>query len=134
MTGEIDEIDLGGLLAGLEISRRYVQVHTHPAGSSFSDADVAVLVGNPTLTAMVVLGGDGSAYILSKRDSAARIPPLTASVEWNRIYASSFMRYRDAVQAGRLSNVAAAIEHSHAVMRVLARRLGLRYSRIGGAV
>jgi hypothetical protein len=111
-----------------------VQIHTHPASSSFSDADVAILVGNPALTAMVVLGNDGSAYILSKRDLVARVPPLTTSVEWNRLYAASFSRYRDAVQSGRLSNAEAVIEHSHAVMRVLARRLNLRYSRIRGAV
>jgi hypothetical protein len=134
VSGESNKIDLGGLLSKLEISRRYVQIHTHPAGSSFSDADVAILVGNPVLSAMVIFGGDGSAYILSKGTSAARIPPLTASIEWNRLYAASFVRYRDAVQAGRLSNVEAAVQHTHSVMRVLARRLGLRYSRIRGVV
>jgi hypothetical protein len=134
VSGESNEIDLGGILSKLEISGRYVQIHTHPAGSSFSDSDVAILVGNSVLTAMVVFDGDGSAYILSKGTSTARILPLTASIEWNRLYAASFARYRDAVQAGRLSNIEAAIQHTHNVMRVLARRLGLRYSRIRGVV
>ena len=99
LSGASDEIDLSPLLTMMAVSRRHVPIHTHPAGSSFSDADLAVLTEYSAVAAVVVLGGDDTAYVVSKTSAFARLPPQTAMVEYLRANEASFQRYREAVLA-----------------------------------
>lgn len=130
IAGESDQIDLSAALARLVRAHQFLQIHTHPGSTSFSDADVAMLVGQTALAAVIVLGADGTVYILSKSRGVVPAAPLAAMVEWNREYAARFPRYRRAVLAGDLSVAEAAKRHSHTVMQGLAPRFGVTYQRL----
>jgi hypothetical protein len=57
-------------------ARRYVMLHTHAASSAFSDSDVSTFVGAAMLLLMVVIGADGTWYMLSKPADANLCEPL----------------------------------------------------------
>ena len=70
ISGGEDSVDLRRQLVAFVRGRRYVQFHTHPGSSSFSDADVATLFSWQQIHAMVVVGVDGAWYALSRLDPA----------------------------------------------------------------
>jgi hypothetical protein len=131
--GGQDEVDLSEQLAAMAPEHRYIQIHTHPGDSSFSETDIAIVLSHPVLAAMVVLGQDGAAYLLSKTLIRQSAPFLTVVVEWNRAFYATFGRYEAMVRNGELTERGAMRLHTHAVTRTIARRFRLRYSRITGA-
>jgi hypothetical protein len=134
LVGDQDEVNLTEQIAAMSPVRRYIQVHTHPEGTSLSDADAAILLGQRPLAAMVLFGTEGTTYLLSKRTDLRQMPQLTTVIEWNRAYEELYPRYQHAVRSRRLSQVEARRRHTHSVMQRLSRTFDLRYSRIRGAV
>lgn len=134
LAGGQDDVDLSAHLTAMLPSRRYVQIHTHAGDSSFSDDDVAILLSRSELTAMIVLGRGGTAYVVSKTMFRQRTPHLTAMVEWNRVFSATIERFRAMARSGDLTERDARATHTHAVMRTISRRFHLRYSRIMGAL
>lgn len=86
VTGDEDRVDLGALLAARTPGRVYIQLHTHPQSSSFSDADFALLLTHHGISMMVVAGSDGTVYVMSRQPAGTAALPLVAIVEWNRLY------------------------------------------------
>lgn len=130
LTGEAKEVVITPHLRAMQPGRRYVQLHTHPGNSAFSDADVAVLIKNDGVQAMVVFGVDGTRYVLSKPLGMSPIQPAEAMAEWRKEYNASLLFYQQAVIAGRMTEGEAAKAHTHEVMQAVAQRFGLRYDRM----
>jgi hypothetical protein len=66
ITGTTSGADLTPHLLALQIGHQYVQLHTHPRNTSFSDIDMRLFVEHPALKAMIVVGVVGSWHILSR--------------------------------------------------------------------
>jgi hypothetical protein len=66
LQGDEDRVPLTSHLRLLQPGRRYAHLHTHPWSTSFSDFDLAILLQNIPLRTIVVVGADGSWYLLSK--------------------------------------------------------------------
>jgi hypothetical protein len=119
ISGGEDAVDMRRHIAACAPGRPYVQLHTHPASTSFSDADVALLLSWDQLRMMVVVGVDGTWYVLS------RVKSPTAS-------------RREAIDAFLIEFDRVADEHSdlplrertHRIWLTIADNLGLRYDRV----
>ena len=71
VTGRIDETDLRPLFRRIsDPAAQYVQVHSHPTSTAFSDRDGLVLLDHAALTVMAVIGADGTWFVLSKGPTA----------------------------------------------------------------
>lgn len=116
ISGEEDAVDLRLHVAAIVRDRRYVQFHTHPGNTSFSDADVAVLLSWDQIQAV---GVDGTWYALSRVDG-----PKTPARKAADAFLSEFNRLRDAHPDLPLR------ELTHQIWLTIADRLGLRYDRV----
>jgi hypothetical protein len=110
--------------------RRFVALHTHPASSSFSDADAATFLVHSSLSAMAAVGVDGTWYVLSKPPGVVLAPPEQAFRQFHEALAQLLPWYRAQVQSGRLPPREAWRAHSHEAWQTVAPELGLRYSRV----
>ena len=113
------DVDIRPHLRLLRPDRQYVQFHTHPGSSSFSDADAAILVAWGLIRAVVVLGVDGAWYVLSR---------TAAQVATSEDVVGAYWRERNVVDA-ELAGWTLR-ERSHAVWTRIADQLGLRYDRV----
>ena len=101
--------------------RTYVQIHTHPNSTSFSPDDVLFLATQPQVRTSIVVGIDGTWYLLSRlSDDSTRNPRLP--------YDDYRREYRQLEQ----EQVTSA-ERPHAVMERIAERHGFRYDRVTGS-
>lgn len=119
ISGGEDSVDLRQHIAAFVRGRRYVQFHTHSGNSSFSDADVAVLLSWEQIHAMVVVGVDGAWYA-SSRLGATKTPAIEA--------AESFLAEFD--RLGVEQPDLEIRERTHQVWVTIAGNLGLRYDRV----
>jgi hypothetical protein len=122
LSGSEDAIDLRRHIAAFVRGRQYVQLHTHPGSTPFSDADVQVLLSWEQIRVMGVVGVDGAWYALS------RLRHPTAS---GRDAANAFLIELDLLAAEHLEMPLR--ERTHRVRLTIAERLGLRYDRIQGS-
>lgn len=130
--GIVNEVDVAAHLRQMAPGRRYVQIHTHPASSSFSGQDAGLMVTYGGIHSMVVAGADGTVYILSKSPMAA-IPDRTAvRAAYYQEKAQLQPKYDDLVSRGQLpaDNDLVWKEHSHEIWQNITSRLGLRYTRV----
>ncbi len=117
----IASTDLTPHLAKLRPDREYVQVHTHPASTSFSYRDLARLVDRRAIIVMVVVGLDGTWHVVSRAEAFSETHP-SAIVE-------SFLG-----ELERLASEQVAVaERSHRATQRMAARYGLRYDRVRGS-
>jgi hypothetical protein len=108
--------------------RRYFTLHTHRVSTSFSDADALVLVENPLLRAVGVIGADGTWYFLSRGRGR---PAGEAVVRAFTAAAIALSRtYLVLMRSGALAREEALRAFSHAIWERVAPPLGLRYDRI----
>jgi hypothetical protein len=114
------------MLAG----RRYVQIHSHPSSSAFSRQDALILTSFPELRASVVIGLDGTWYVLSRTDANASILPELVSVRFQGRFAALWPTYRALVQTQLVPASEAWRAHSHDIWTHIGPELGLRYDRI----
>lgn len=122
ISGGEDAVDLRRHVAAFVRDRRYVQFHTHPGSTSFSDADVAVLLSWEQIQVMVVVSVDGTWYALS------RLGEATASA---REAADAFLIEFDQ-QKGEQPDLPLR-ELTHRTWLAIADGLGLRYDRVQGS-
>jgi hypothetical protein len=66
ITGYASGADLTPHLVSMQVGHHYIQIHTHPRNTSFSDVDMRLFVERPALKAMIVVGVDGSWHVLSR--------------------------------------------------------------------
>jgi hypothetical protein len=123
-------VDVTSHLRALVPGREYVMLHSHPESESFSSRDAVWLVARPVVRVLVVVGKNGSWYLLS-RDPArplATARALTEAVQgaYDRLSPpGDLARTRGAAgRASRLRDV------SHQVWANLAAGLGFRYDRL----
>lgn len=129
LSGEVGGVDISKHTQALQPGRKYVQLHTHPGSSSFSGADLAILVRNDGVEAMAVFGADNTRYVVSKAPGATPITPETAVDTWRAEYNARYLPYAQAVISGQMTEAEARKAHTHEVMEAVAKLLGLRYER-----
>ena len=119
ISGGEDYVDLRPHISMFIKNRQYVQFHTHPGSSSFSDADVATLLSWNQIHVMVVAGVDGTWYALSRLG-----PTRLSAVE----AAEALLAEMDRLQEERPDS--SLRECTHLAWIAIAHRLGLRYDRV----
>jgi hypothetical protein len=107
-----------------------IAVHTHPGGTSFSEADAAAFDEARFITLLVVIGAGGVSYVLSLEPGAA--PPTEDEIteRYNEVLHHLAPTYRAVVNQGILTPERAWRELTHETWEVIAPGLGLRYDRI----
>jgi hypothetical protein len=127
LAGSEDRLDLRPHLDLLQPGRRYVHVHTHPAGSSFSDLDLTVLLAYVEIRTLVVVAQDGAWYFLSKVRGQPSADPGTGGALWNTCFALMAQPHHALIARGILSHDEALRDEVHETMIRLAPEIGLRY-------
>lgn len=117
-------------LDAMQSNHDYIQVHTHPAGTTFSARDVALFTHIPNISIMVIVGSNAEWYVLI---GIVRAPlaPDEVIIAYRQHLFTLGARYRALVDAGRRDRRSADRAGRHEAMRRLAVRLGLRYTRVG---
>lgn len=110
--------------------RLYASIHTHPGSSAFSDDDAIVLVTHEPICVMVVIGADGTWYLLSTLPSAAPPQPTAIGQAFADAVDALTPAYQAQVDTGALSPATAWREMSHRIWNTIANSLGLRYHRV----
>jgi hypothetical protein len=113
----------------MQAGRRYVQLHTHPRSSALSTQDAILLTSHPRLAVSVVVGLDGTWYVLSKPAGAAPAPALVGQ-RYRQEVAARTPAYQARIQAGELTPQAAWRDHTHQAWLATAPQVGLRYDRV----
>lgn len=119
ITGRPHSGDLLPHLLALISGHRYVQIHTHPGSSSFSDLDIALLLSWEKIQTMVVIGVDGTWCVLSQVRSP-RVAPVDA--------AEAFLTELDRI--GAEDPDCPLQEQTHMVWLHIAQNLGMQYDRV----
>lgn len=128
--GEKNEADIGEHIRAMVSGREYIQLHTHPLSSSFSDADVFVMSANDGFKYMVVTGADGTQYILMKNPGAKYYTYQEIHNEYRIVRSLLHSKYANLVQTGQMSPEQAWKEHSHEIWERIASNFDFRYIRI----
>jgi hypothetical protein len=128
--GEPNQVDLAEPLSLLEPGKRYAQIHPHPGSSSFSRDDGLMLTDHALLFWTIVVGADGTWYILSKPPGlpspASTQLAIAHAVEANRARA----QYLALAISGALTREEWRRQESHEIWRRVASLTGLRYDRL----
>ncbi|MGH2353674.1 MAG: hypothetical protein ACRDJN_18885 [Chloroflexota bacterium] len=127
--GQIDGVDIARQVYAAR-GRRAVSVHTHPHSSSFSPADANLLSKARDVCAVVVVGADGTWYLLSIEPGKALPADATIEGAYRITRQSLIPKYLALVQSQAMTRARAWQEHSHEVWERIAPVLGLRYDRI----
>jgi hypothetical protein len=129
--GTTERIDAGSLLRKMRVGRRYVFVHTHPDGRSFSESDVAGLVAHwPLPSVVVAVGSQGTWYAISVEPESKCPSPADVAVVLRQESDALAPKYSELLQTGTLTRRDAQRQFTHEVWERIAPRLGLRYDRV----
>jgi hypothetical protein len=127
LTGELDHVIFSSQFAAFQPGHRYVQLHTHPGNSSFSDYDLGMLLEHGALRTLAVVTEDSHWYLLSKRPGRRLASPGVAQARWLQVFRELAYRDEPLIAQGRLTQHAALVREVHETMTRLAPELGLRY-------
>jgi proteasome lid subunit RPN8/RPN11 len=131
VVGTAEAVEAGPLLRLMRPGRRYVFVHSHPDGRSFSQADVAGLVAHwPLLCAVVAIGAQGTWYVVSVAPGLEAPPPADVGAAFRQEREALAPTYQELVQRGALPRREAQRQLTHEVWERIAPGLGLRYDRV----
>lgn len=117
-------------LDALQPGHAYVQVHAHPSSTPHSDQDGMLFAAQARLAAMVVVGLDGTWYVVSRLPGASPITPEQVLSAWEEALVALRPQLLARVRSGRLSRRAGGQELLHRVWVAIAPQLGLRYDRV----
>ncbi|GCF72645.1 hypothetical protein BC2926_01860 [Bacillus cereus] len=130
--GKKNSVHLGPLFNKIVPINKYVCLHTHPNSTSFSKQDIHAFLINPHLFTLIVIGANGTVYILHKAKRISYFERL------------AFLNIFDTEQQKRASRYLALItnattkeqaknfmrEFSHEVMFSMCYRSSLHYYRV----
>jgi hypothetical protein len=126
-------VDVRSHLAALAPGHQYVMLHSHPESDSFSWQDAVWLVARPAVRVLLVVGRDGSWYLLSRDPAGAPVGAQAVrdavEAEYDRLCPPG----DPARRRGMPGRAARRREISHQVWANLARQLGFRYDRLARA-
>jgi hypothetical protein len=128
--GQHDTIDIQSHYAAMRPERRYVQLHTHPRSSAPGRADAAIVIRRAAIASVVVAGGDGSWYVLSKVPGAEPADVDTMRRRWVEVHDTLDRLYGPLVEAGVVDVEAAWRAETHEIWQRIAADLRLRYDRL----
>jgi hypothetical protein len=103
-------------------------IHNHPSSSSFSDADLGIMAGFPSIERMRVIGHDGTEYVAS---IGSGVRPAFDDIcdEMKRAIDDLMSEFRPQVISGELSQTEAWKEHTHKAMQEVAKKYKWKYER-----
>jgi hypothetical protein len=128
--GEKSTVNIGEHLDEMIPGRQYIQMHTHPASSSFSTADIELLNWYEGISTMVVTGADGTQYVMMK-ETGRNVPELyEISEAYQEALKALEPKYTQLIHSGTMSTEEAWKEHSHEIWTRIASRFGFRYIRL----
>jgi hypothetical protein len=127
LAGEHDSVNFTSQFATFRPGHRYLQLHTHPGNSSFSDHDLGMLLAHTTLRTLVVVAEDRHWYLLSKRGGQALAAAGHAQARWLRVFFEIARLDEPRIARGELTRQEALVNEVHETMARLAPELGLRY-------
>lgn len=132
LRGGPTHVSIGEHLHALELGRSYVQLHTHLTSPTWSLwlEDGVLFAAHPPIRAMVVVGVDGTRYVLSRGSDSAAIPPELMDRAWRQEAVRLLPSFRPRVATGRLSKGEAEATLRDQIWRSVATRFGLRYDRV----
>jgi hypothetical protein len=131
LRGSTEVVAAGAVLAKMEWGHRYVFVHTHPDGRSFSASDVMVLAAHwPLLRAVVAIGAQGTWYVVSVEPGHDAPPPAAVAAAFAKERDAQAPQYETAVRSGDMTRREAQRLLTHGVWEQIAPDLGLRYDRV----
>ncbi len=127
-------VNIAAHIEQMQLGKRYIQIHTHPNSSSFSDIDVALLFYHQgperNIQSIYVVGVDGTRYIISREPGVQIATPeeikLAFRVEIERLRPKWEGKYR----SGELTADQAWKEHTHEAWTNIAKKLGFKYNRL----
>jgi hypothetical protein len=123
-------VDARSLLEAMLPGHDYVQVHSHPESSAFSWQDAGILIRHQGLRATMVVGADGTVYLLSQIPESASPTLMAIRAAYFTAYGELLNHYRSLVQSGHSSAQSAWREHSHEIWQHVSGPLNLRYDRL----
>ena len=129
-SGSENQVEITSHIRAMMPGHRYIQLHTHLLGSSFSDADGALLVAVRELQMLVVTDVDEVWYVLSKSPRGTVAAEFDVFDAYHREALALRPRYLDLIDSGIMSRDDARRDLSHQVWRRIAPRLGLGYDRV----
>lgn len=129
-SGAPDEVDATPLFAAAQ-GRQVVSIHTHPGSSAFSPRDAQVFFSEPAIRVLIVMGVDGTLYVLSADPATSKDRALAFTIEerYERVALELADVYRALRRQGYLTRAEAWREQTHETWVRLSRELGLRYDR-----
>jgi hypothetical protein len=107
---------------------KVVCVHNHPSNSSFSDADMRVMVKYESISDLSVIGHGNTIYTLSV-DNGERPHLLNISYDYHDIKNTLMPKYMDKIKNGELSKEEAWHEHSNEIVEAIAKKYKWKYRR-----
>ena len=117
LTGSTSSTDLTPHIERFARGRRYVQIHTHPRSTSFSNLDLLILGSHPSVRAMAVVGVDGAWHVVSRL--------VETRMENSRALFDGFLQELTRLTREHVPEA----ERPHAAMLRVAARHNLRYDR-----
>ncbi|HEY7066034.1 MAG TPA: hypothetical protein VII06_31470 [Chloroflexota bacterium] len=123
-------VDLDAQFAALDWRGQYLAIHTHPNSTSFSDVDGGTLASNPPLRTIVVVGRNGTWYVLSKLPGRPTPNALDVRLAYLQQLRTIVPKYRTLVQSGQIDAVEAWRQQTHEAWELVALDLRLRYDRV----
>ncbi len=130
LSGTVDRLNLLPHLDALRPGGHYVHVHTHPASSSLSDYDLAILLAHVEIRTMAVVGRDGTWYILSRVRGQPAIDPGEGRALWKARFVEIATPHNALIARGALREADALRLEVHQTMTRLAPEIGLRYDHL----
>jgi hypothetical protein len=129
--GDARRVSIEAHLRALEPGHAYVQIHTHLTSPtwSFSLDDGVLFAAYPAIRAMVVVGVNGTRYLLSRHSASRGVDAALMDRIWRREAARHVPAFRERIAAG-LSTVEAERALRHEIWRTVAARFRLRYDRM----
>lgn len=104
-------------------------VHNHPNSSSFSDADIRMVVRFDSMNGMFISGHDGTKYYIGKLPNTGKVSETLVLSEYQKYRTKYYAYYNNLVYTGKMTHDQAWKEHSHKIAEDLAKSLGLEYRR-----
>lgn len=127
VSGQYDTVVIRDLLRGMPPGQPLLALHTHPFNTSLSLRDVGVLVASPNLRSVAAVGEDGHWFVMTKREDSPHADELDLRLLFDRARTELEPAYTAFVVTGRYTLDQANRRLLHAIWRLLAPHLGLRY-------
>ncbi|NPV30505.1 MAG: hypothetical protein HPY58_12825 [Firmicutes bacterium] len=127
-------VNIAAHIEQMQPGKRYIQIHTHPNSSSFSDIDVALLFYHQgperNIQSIYVVGADGTRYIMSREPGVRVATPEEIKLAFQVEIEVLRPKWEEKYRSGEMTADQAWKEHTHEAWFNIAKKLGFKYNRL----